>query len=163
MSKIFFRLQAIKEILSQEKIVSQEELLQRLLEKGFILTQATVSRDLKRLQAGKKPDPQKGSILFINEGPDMTEVGLPLQSKFLLSGIKEILFANLFGVIKTQPGFANSIAVHIDKFRPPEIIGTIAGDDTILLIPGQDISHQEIKKALESIFPGIQDQGFWPN
>ncbi|MEE4176333.1 MAG: hypothetical protein V2I46_02365 [Bacteroides sp.] len=160
MNKISLRLQAVKKILSQEKISSQEELLQRLHDKGFNITQATISRDLKRLQAGKKSDPIKGSVFFINESKTLKPVPDPVNSQFLLSGIKAVLFANMFGLIKTLPGYASSIAVHIDSQNRFEIIGTIAGDDTILLIPGQDISHSEMKNALRIIFPGLNEKYF---
>lgn len=161
MSKLSLRLQAIKEILSREKVANQEELLQRLQQKGFNLTQATVSRDLKRLQVGKKPDPGKGSVFFINDPRHMANEEAPLRNQFLLSGIRDVLFANMFGIIKTLPGFANSIAVHIDKSNRPEIIGTIAGDDTILLIPGQGTKPEDLKNALQLVFPGIQALTSW--
>lgn len=160
MNKVSLRLQIIKKILSQEKISSQEELLQKLQAKGFNLTQATISRDLKRLQAGKKPDSLKGSVFFINEALALESEPDPVQSNFLLSGIKTVLFANMFGVIKTLPGYASSIAVYIDNHNRFEIIGTIAGDDTILLIPGQDISHNDMKSALRIIFPDLNEQYF---
>jgi len=154
------RLQAIKRIITTEKIASQEELLHKLQAEGFDLTQATVSRDLKHLQAGKKPDPEKGSVFFISEAENLPDIGQAIDSKLMLSGIKMVLFANNFGVIKTMPGYASTIAVHIDKHNRFEIIGTIAGDDTILLIPGQDISHSQMKKALRLIFPGMDEHYF---
>lgn len=154
------RLQAIKRIISSEKIASQEQLMQRLQAEGFDLTQATVSRDLKQLQAGKKPDPDKGSVFFITE-PELASMSKEtIDGRLLLSGIRSVIFANNFGVVKTLPGYASSIAVHIDKHNRFEIIGTIAGDDTILLIPGQNIGHSQMKKALKMIFPELQDHFF---
>lgn len=154
------RLQAIKRIISTEKITSQEELLQKLTAEGYELTQATVSRDLKHLQAGKKPDPEKRSVFFISEPEKDPGTSETIDSKLMLSAIRSVLFANNFGVIKTLPGYASSIAVHIDKHNRFEIIGTIAGDDTILLIPGQDVSHSQMKNALRLIFPGMGDHYF---
>lgn len=154
------RLQAIRRIISSEKIASQEELMQRLQAEGFNHTQATVSRDLKHLQAGKKPDPDKGSVFFITE-PELVSMSKEtIDGRLLLSGIRSVMLANNFGVVKTLPGHASSIAVHIDKHNRFEIIGTIAGDDTILLIPGQDVSHNQMKKALKMIFPELQDHFF---
>lgn len=124
------------------------------------MTQATVSRDLKLLQAGKKPDPGKGSVFFISEPENSSSPSETIDSRLLLSGISSVLFANNFGVVKTLPGYASSIAMHIDKHKRFEIIGTIAGDDTILLIPGQDIGHNQMKKALKFIFPELQDSYF---
>ena len=154
------RLQAIRRIISSEKIASQEQLMQRLQAEGFDLTQATVSRDLKHLQAGKKSDPEKGSVFFITETDLTPNTRDTIDGRLLLSGIRSVMFANNFGVIKTLPGYASSIAVHIDKHNRFEIIGTIAGDDTILLIPGQDIGHNQMRKALKMIFPELQDHFF---
>lgn len=154
------RLQAIKRIITAEKIASQEELLHKLQAEGFDFTQATVSRDLKLLQAGKKPDPDKGSVFFITETDLGSSSKTTIDTRLLLSGISSVLFANNFGVVKTLPGYASSIAVHIDKHSRFEIIGTIAGDDTILLIPGQNITHSEMKSALRIVFPGLDEQLF---
>ena len=154
------RIRAIRQIIREEKIGSQEELLQRLSKEGYDLTQATVSRDLKYLQAGKKPDPEKGSVFFLPED-DLPQDGLGvIDNRLLMAGIRSIHFANLFGIIKTLPGYASSIAVHIDRSNRHEIIGTIAGDDTILLIPGQDISHTDLKKAILAVFPELEDTTF---
>lgn len=151
------RLLAIKRIISQEKISSQEELLSRLVDEGFDLTQATVSRDLKTLQIGKKPDQEKGSIFFLpdHEGA-LNNLG-QVDTRLLQACIQAVHFANQFGIIKTLPGYANSIAIYIDNAGRFEIVGTIAGDDTILLIPEQDISHQDLKKALHIIFPTLDE------
>lgn len=151
------RLQAIKRIISTQKISSQEELLNKLQDEGFDLTQATVSRDLRHLQAGKKPDPEKGSVFFIASHDLGLEISDTIDPRLLLSGIKSVVFANNFGVVKTLPGYASTIAVHIDKQYRFEIIGTIAGDDTILIIPGQDVSNIDLKNALRIIFPGIDE------
>lgn len=153
------RLTIIQKILSEEKISNQDELLGRLQEKGFELTQATVSRDLKLLQAGKRPDPEKGSIFYLpqqqaEQGPES------FGSQLLAAGMRSIQFANSLCVIKTTPGYANSIAVHIDQAARYEILGTIAGDDTILLIPGQDITPPELKRALQLIFPLLDEMVF---
>lgn len=151
------RLQAIKKIISKNKISSQEELLNRLNEQGFNLTQATVSRDLRTLQIGKKPDHEKGSIFFLPEHEQLVKELDTVDTRLLEACIKSVHFANQFGIVKTLPGYANSIAIHIDNSGRYEIVGTIAGDDTILLIPEQDISHEEMKKALKVIFSSLEE------
>jgi transcriptional regulator of arginine metabolism len=160
MENKFHRLQAIRQIIQEEKISSQEELLQRLSHEGYDLTQATVSRDLKFLQVGKKPDPEKGSVFFLPDKLQDPDEHGSIDSRLLMAGIRAIYFANLFGIVKTLPGHASSIAVHIDKTNRFEIIGTIAGDDTILLIPGQDINHTALKKAMLAVFPDLDVEIF---
>lgn len=154
------RLVAIRRIISQEKIGSQEELLSRLNKEGFDLTQATISRDLKALQIGKKPDPEKGSIFFLPEQESTSAESGKIDARLLQAGIRSIQFANQLGIIKTIPGYASSIAIYIDNANRYEIAGTIAGDDTILIIPDQDISHSDIHRALEILFPGLDESVF---
>ncbi len=153
---------AIRKIILNEKVSSQEELLQKLNQQGFDLTQATVSRDLKEMQAGKKADPEKGSIFSLPDQSYSTDAGTVPDHSFLTAAIRSIHFANKLGVIKTLPGYAHSIAIAIDKAVRFEIIGTIAGDDTILLIPEEGIHRNSLKKALKTIFPGLEKNMFFP-
>jgi transcriptional regulator of arginine metabolism len=154
------RLSTIKKIVASEKISSQEALLTRLAEEGFELTQATISRDLKALQIGKKPDPEKGSIFFLTEQESSPKEAGKIDNRLLQAGIKSVHFANQFGIIKTIPGYASGIAIFIDNAARFEIIATIAGDDSILLIPNQNIKHDQIKKAIQIIFPDLNEQIF---
>jgi transcriptional regulator of arginine metabolism len=62
-------------------------------------------------------------------------------------------FAHHMGVIRTLPGYANSIAYTIDEMDAFEILGTIAGDDTILLIPREGVSREDVKNVLSVLFP----------
>ncbi len=154
------RLETIRRLITTEKIGNQEELLQRLMAEGFDLTQATVSRDLKALRAGKRPDPEKGQVFFL---PETDSEASPLDSvdnRLLAAGIRSIQFANQFAVIRTLPGYASSIAVHIDRSHRPEIAGTIAGDDTILLIPGESVPRETITDTLRHLFPGLDQARF---
>jgi transcriptional regulator of arginine metabolism len=160
MENKFHRLRAIRQIIESEKISSQEELLHRLSQEGYDLTQATVSRDLKFLQVGKKPDPEKGSVFFLPDADQAPDELDGIDNRLLMAGMRSIYFANLFGIVKTLPGYASSIAVHIDRSNRFEIIGTIAGDDTILLIPGQGITHADLKKAIQAIFPDLEETIF---
>ena len=149
------RLIAIKKLLRSEKIASQEELLKQLLQQGFDLTQATVSRDLKELQVGKKADPEKGSILVLPTQDISLQDTPSFDHSFLTTAIQGIRFVNQFCVVKTLPGYANSIAIIIDKASRYEMAGTIAGDDTILVIPDEGITTRELKQAFQLIFPGL--------
>ena len=72
---------------------------------------------------------------------------------FPLNGFISMEFARDLAVIKTHPGYAQSIAAAIDDMDAYEIIGTIAGDDTILLIPRDDVGKEDIRNALALLFP----------
>ncbi len=156
------RLQAIKRLIQNEKISNQEELLDHLLMQGFDLTQATVSRDLKLLQVGKKADPEKGNVFFLPDQQSTADNLDNVDTLLFTAAIRAVHFANQFGIIKTLPGYASSIAIMVDKASRYEIVGTIAGDDTILVIPEQDITHHELKKAIQVIFPGLEEHAFKP-
>jgi transcriptional regulator of arginine metabolism len=151
------RLLAIKKIINTTRIGTQEELLRILSSKGYNLTQATLSRDLKFLKVGKKSDQEKGYIYFL---PDNIEnINLKTSSNkenFPVNGFISIKSSNNLGVIRTKAGYASSIASLIDGSAPYEIIGTIAGDDTILIIPEEGVSFQDVKNALLIIMPELE-------
>ena len=151
------RLLAIRKIVSSLKIGTQEELLSVLAEKGFALTQATLSRDLKFLKVGKIADPQKGYVYFLPEGSDPGHIK-PAISKdnFPVNGFISLKFSNNMGVIRTKSGYASSIASLIDSNAPYELLGTIAGDDTILIIPIESASPQDVKNTLIMIMPELE-------
>jgi len=146
------RLLAIRRIIEKDAIGNQEELLKKLGGAGFELTQATLSRDLKFLQAGKVPDKRQGYVYILpGENPEAGQKSS--ESSFPLNGFISMEFAMNMAVIKTRPGYANSIASAIDELNAFEILGTIAGDDTILLIPRDGVSREDVKNVLVKITP----------
>ena len=150
------RLSAIKTIIKSQPVGSQEELLNLLEKNGFLTTQATLSRDLKQLQVAKVPHPEKG---YIYELPKGKSIGAITKDElFPMAGIESIDFSGNLAVMKTQPGFANGIASIIDNNDPFEILGTIAGDDTILLITREGISRPSIINALVTFLPGLKNK-----
>lgn len=150
------RLIALKRLISGKKISSQDELLEELSALGYEHTQATLSRDLKEIKTGKIHDPVKGTIYVLQEQITTTERNkLPGLS---VDGITHVVFSYNLVLIKTFPGFASSIAMFIDNSNKAEIAGTIAGDDSILLIPNENYSRREIQDALDAIFPGIKNK-----
>jgi transcriptional regulator of arginine metabolism len=149
------RLLAIKELISSMKISSQEELLGLLEERGLTYTQATLSRDLKFLKVNKIADAEKG---YIYELPEQHIIINEVAESYAAQGFISITFAKNLGVIKTMPGYAPSIASMIDKADPFEIIGTIAGDDTILIIPHDDVSERDVLNTLILIIPELKEK-----
>ncbi|MDP4187875.1 MAG: ArgR family transcriptional regulator [Bacteroidota bacterium] len=148
------RLITIQNIISNHKISTQEELLMKLEKEGFEYTQATLSRDLKFLKVGRKADKEKGNIYVLPETKNASE---PLQKTgaYPINGFLSLAFSDHLAVIKTLPGYASVIASTIDRNNPYEIIGTLAGDDTILLIPAEGVSRSEIKNVLILLFPAL--------
>lgn len=146
----------IRKIIARGGISSQDELLTELKEKGFDLTQATLSRDLKHLQVAKVSHPVKGYIYVIpgdeieNVSPEQQRIG------FLSDGFKDLNFSGNLAVLRTQPGYASSFAAVIDSAKPWEILGTIAGDDTVLIIQKEGISKMDLINALITIMPNLK-------
>lgn len=150
------RLLAIRRIIERNAIGNQEDLLKQLDGAGFELTQATLSRDLKFLQVGKVPDKEKGYIYILpGEGKESIVRNKPgyRQGRFPVSGFISMEFAHHMAVIRTRPGYANSIASAIDELNVYEILGTVAGDDTILLIPREGIGREDVRNTLAVLLP----------
>lgn len=148
------RLIAIKKLIARERIVNQDELLLKLNREGFSVTQATLSRDLKRLGAARIPDARRGYIYVLSQKDPELEIS-GSENGTLLSGFISMGFSNNFGVIKTLPGYASGIALLIDKQNRYEILGTIAGDDTILVIPSEGATKKDIINALTEMEPDL--------
>ena len=149
------RMLVIKRLITSKKMSNQEELLEALRAAGYELTQATLSRDLKEIKVGKMPDPEKGNIYVLHNQLTAAE-RIPSAPKMPAESVLSVAFSNNLCVLKTLPGFAPSVAIYIDYSNLMEIIGTIAGDDNILIIPGESYKRRELLIALETIFPGIE-------
>jgi transcriptional regulator of arginine metabolism len=141
------RFEAVKKLIRTGKIESQEDLLKRLEKEGYEVTQATLSRDLKALKVVKVSDNAGGYFYTFleNENP---AVSAEMYIRDFERGFLSIDFSGSFGVIKTLPGHASSVASAVDNLQIPEILGTIAGDDTILVIPHDKVSRAQLLKGL---------------
>lgn len=147
------RLLIIEKIISGGKITSQEMLLRKLSGRGIKCTQATLSRDLRQLGAGRISDGKGG---YIYSMPGSGKDNAVIQGKQqVLPVIIDIVDARGLLVIKTLPGNANSTAYYIDNTSRYEIAGTIAGDDTVLVIPRKGVSVSHVHTCLETIIPGL--------
>ena len=148
----------IRKIIQKGNMHSQDELLTELKRKGFDLTQATLSRDLKVLQVAKVPHPVKGYVYIIPENGISESPQTQSRVNYLADGFVDIQFSGNLAVLKTMPGYASSIAVVIDQANPWEIIGTVAGDDTILIIQREGISKNDLIAALVAIMPKLKNR-----
>lgn len=146
----------IRKIIMNGNVHSQDELLVKLKESGFELTQATLSRDLKSLQVAKVPHPAKGYVYTIPENGQTQTVVSQSRVNYLADGFNGLQFSGSLAVMKTTPGYASSIAAVIDAANPWEIIGTIAGDDTILIIQREGIARMDLINALVLVMPGLK-------
>lgn len=147
------RLEAIKMIISGKEVGSQEEVLSELRNEGFTLTQATLSRDLKQLKVAKAAS-MNGKYVYVLPNETMYRRShKPLSAGEMLSnpGFLSINFSGNLGVIKTRPGYASSIAYNIDNSNVPEILGTIAGDDTIIIVLREGVDQNALVDGINDI------------
>jgi len=150
---------AIRNIVSQNKVTSQEQLLMLLKSKGFVLTQATLSRDIKLLKILKSPDPHGGYIYMQPlEQANASKVKRTAGANFLADGFLSIDFSGNLAVIKTKPAYASSLAAVIDETSSFEILGTIAGDDTIFLVLREGVEKGDVIDLLEKIMPSAKSK-----
>ncbi|HWS00399.1 MAG TPA: hypothetical protein VN249_07265 [Prolixibacteraceae bacterium] len=155
------RFELIKKIISSEVISNQDDLQLRLHSMGMEVTQATLSRDLKSLQVIKVSDAKVGYAYRLPSSELLHSAQGEANSSrlnFLADGVLGIEFSSNLGVIKTLPGFAPSTALAIDESGCSEILGTIAGDDTILVVLRDGVGRNDVIKALVAIMPKLENR-----
>lgn len=143
------RQHAILDLISTREIGSQEELRQLLHKRGWEVTQSTLSRDLRDLRIARVPT-DHGVRYVVNEG------NVDDGSRAPLAAILPQLFVRLDGVshmivLKTVIGGAQTVASAIDTESSGDILGTIAGDDTILMICRSEQARERVAKRLSSL------------
>ena len=140
-------------IISSREMSSQEELLNALEHEGFRVTQATLSRDLKQLKVAKAAT-LHGKYVYVLPNETMYKRVLTpgnIREMMTTSGFISINFSGNMGVIRTRPGYASAIAWNIDSSDIPQILGSIAGDDTIFSVIREGVSHEEVTNAIRQI------------
>jgi transcriptional regulator of arginine metabolism len=138
MTKAYRQGQILK-LIRGKRIVTQEELAQELRSQGIAATQVTLSRDIRDLRLVKTREGYQ-EMAAEESGPQFS----------LLAGefLQDVLRAQNLVVLKTSPGHANSVAVALDSERWPEVVGTIAGDDTILVITPDSPTAESVQEKL---------------
>ncbi len=139
---------AIREIIESRSVGSQEELRRLLVERGWDVTQSTLSRDLREMRLARIPGAD-GSARYAM--PEATDAGQPRLEALLphlfihLDGVSELL------VLHTHRGGAQPVAEALDNEEWPEVLGTIAGDDTILIICRSSAAREKLSRRLKGI------------
>lgn len=156
MSKKGDRLDIIRKLIETESISSQEELLLHLKRSGIDATQSTLSRDIKELRAIKAPDPEKGYVyLLTNTFQNDTHSGK--SESPVADNIRYIELSGNIIVARTKPGYAKAVGVMIDGEDYDEVLGTLAGDDTLFILLDEGINPAEFLPKFDSIHPNIKN------
>ena len=142
------RQKMILEIIAQEAVETQEQLLALLQARGFTGTQATISRDIKQLHLIKAPAGQGKYRYAVSDHGTKIHVADKLQNIFRES-IVNVDFAQNLVVIHTMSGLANCAAAALDSMDISFLIGTLAGDDTVLLIMRDNESAAEFATSIK--------------
>ncbi len=153
MKKKLLRLDYIKQLVASHEIELQEELLRLLHENGFVATQATLSRDLKELKIAKMPNSEGRYCYRLHRNLDVK------VSKFQnvhLNGGVSLVFSQNIAVLHTKPGYASVIAANIDACEDDlDVLGTIAGDDTVMIVLKEQVVREEFAQKLMRIIPDL--------
>ena len=142
------RFDILHKLLESGKSSTQEELREVLEQKGFDVNQSTISRDLKKLNAIKGTDSRGRTVYRLSENSAETS----FVSQSVPDLITNISHNDSMIVIHTSPGSASLVARHLDMNRPADILGTIAGDDTIFVAPSKDFSITQTIAAIRESF-----------
>lgn len=155
------RLAVLEELIDNNKMASQDEVIKAMAKKGFVVTQTTLSRDMKQLRVAKASD-SNGKAVYVLPDDSMYKRVRRLQmvaiDPMLASGFLSLQFSGNMAVIHTKPGYASGIALHLDHAKLPELLGTIAGDDTIFLVLQQGVPLNQILDSLETVIPDVNNK-----
>lgn len=143
------RLILMERLVRENAITSQEDLLMLMEGAGMKCTQATLSRDLRQMGIIRGFDGRGGYRYLMPGRRDEPSEQLPGPATGAITGMT---WARGMLLISTPPGFASAVAIRIDRAGRYEIAGTVAGDDTILLIPRDNISNEAVEECLSTIF-----------
>ena len=144
------RQQKILELIERYDIGTQEALLQKLAEEGFSATQTTLSRDIRQLKLVKGAA-GNGTYRYVLPGKT-APAAAPKISASMTESIRHMQAAGNLLVIRTMAGMANAIAVCVDSLEYKEIIGSVAGDDTILIVLPDEPTAQHVLARMKEAF-----------
>ena len=142
------RLKAIQNIVRTNRIRSQEDLLGHMQKLGYHVTQATLSRDLKILKVGKMSEGSDGYYYTLPSDEDRRG----LESNYVQDfqrGYISLEFSSNLAVVRTLSGHANSVALALDNLGLDDILGTVAGDDTVIAVLREGIDRRQLFTKLK--------------
>jgi transcriptional regulator of arginine metabolism len=142
------RQQAIRDLLEQRPIRTQQELVAALRERGIRATQATVSRDVAELGLVKRGARGVQAYALPSRAEEREQTGEDRLAKLLHDLPVELRPAGLLLVVRTVPGSAHAIAASLDRCRWTEVVGSIAGDDTLFLAFADRVALQRVRQRL---------------
>jgi transcriptional regulator of arginine metabolism len=147
------RLAVLARLIGERQFSSQDELAQALTRARMPVTQATLSRDLRSLGVGKHPG-RNGKAFYQLPGPANETLDRERQLIDLKAFVNEVRIAQNLAVVRTPPGHANGVARAIDMLAFERLVGSVAGDDTVLVVMSDHAGALRFKRHLERLGGG---------
>tara|TARA_B110000438_G_C15798374_1_gene643896 strand:+ start:522 stop:1019 length:498 start_codon:yes stop_codon:yes gene_type:complete len=141
----------LEKILEENSVSSQSQLVELLETEGVTVTQATLSRDLEELGAVKIRVPVGESIYAIPENPIERVLPVDYLKRVLGEWLVDVAVSQNIVVLRTPPGSAHVVGSAVDRAGLPEVIGTVAGDDTLLVVAAPEITGEELGDRFRSL------------
>lgn len=145
------RQRAIVDIIETQPIQTQQQLRRALAERGFSCTQGTLSRDIKQMHLVKYPA-EDGKLRYAVDAADVHSEQMEKLTKFSRQGIVSCKAAENLIVVKTLPGFAPGVGSYLDKLELPGVLGTLAGNDTVLVAMTDSKAAQTLCREIRAVF-----------
>lgn len=140
----------ILNIIQEVEVETQEQLLEQLRARGYNATQATISRDIKELHLVKELSGRGGYRYILSDRKNSTGVDLRLRNIFK-EGVTSVEVAQNIVVVKTMPGLASAACSALDNMQIPNMVGSLAGDDTGILIMRDNASAQLFEAEVHNL------------
>ena len=134
----------IGKILENNVVTSQAQLVELLAEEGIVATQATVSRDLEELGAIKVRVSGSDSVYAVPELPKDQAAPEEHLRRVMSDWVVEVTYSSVIVLLRTPPGCAHVVASALDRSQMKEILGTVAGDDTVMVIANEDLGGESV-------------------
>ncbi|QQO08591.1 arginine repressor [Breznakiella homolactica] len=151
------RLKAVRKLIKTYRIESQEALLGHLQKEGFMVTQATLSRDLKLLKVGKVSDGHNGYVYTLPGDDERQETERTYIHDFL-RGYVSIDWAGNMVVIRTYSGHSDSVALAVDNLALEDVLGTISGrDNTVFVCLREGVTGDDFMRHMKECIPELED------
>jgi transcriptional regulator of arginine metabolism len=151
------RLKAVRKLIKTYRIESQETLLGRLHQEGFMVTQATLSRDLKLLKVGKISDGGEGYVYTLPGDEERQESERTSISDFL-RGYVSIECSGNMAVIRTYSGHSDAVALAVDNLGLEEVLGTLSGRDNVVFVCLREgYTGDDFMRRLRDSIPELED------
>ena len=145
------RIRTIRRIIGEERIGTQDDLVRALRRRGVGVTQATVSRDIRRLGLVKVPAP--GGARYALPGEPAQPLDPQRMRGVMEEFAREVVVALDLVLVKTVPGGAAPVAQAIDDTGWPDVAGTLAGEDTIIVVPRDRTAVRAVSQRLRGLLP----------